>query len=238
MTTKTKTTARERLINFALSQGWELNPLRQKAGFAGINLTPVQDPNAFRKSDGEGGFWEITLDYSMATSLRESNRLRQVSIGHRDANGQLQVIGRESANITTVWLSADYADGWPGSINAHIWNVTHGVTSNTLRQRAELLFANLPLVLWLAEESNFLLRKKRAAAEQARKEKEALRRRPLDITVEKDEWRTLVRELDQASHALRWADGLTDLPASLADLEEAVAKIRAVVRNARVDVVG
>lgn len=238
MTTKTKTTARERLINFAHAQGWELNPLRTIWEWDTAPDTRVQHPTAFRKSDGEGGFWEIELDYSLATSFGEGNRLRVVRIGHRDAEGNLQAIGSRESD-STVPLSADYADGWPGSLSANLWAVTSGVTgTNTLRGRAELLLANLPLALWLAEEAVYQRRERVAAERRARQEREALRQRPLDITVDRNEWNTLVSKLDQASRTLRWADGLTDLPQTLAELEEAVANIRAVVRNARVDVVG
>lgn len=237
----TKTNAREQLIAFTIAQGWELDPNQTMWSDYGRVISPdrtrIQNPHAFRKADGVGGFWTIELDYSVQAEWgKTDNRLRSLRLAHVNAEGGLQALGSRHYNLS-VNLDPKYADSWR-TLNSQVWQVTHGVTgSNTLRQRAELVIVDPALVLWLAEEANYQRTLEIEAERKRTAERTAARKRPLAITIELAEFRTLAHELSSATSELRTADGLTDLPAAVAKAEAAIAAIRAALATQDAEVV-
>lgn len=232
MTTDTKTNAREQLLAFFIENGWELDPTATVWSDYSLsyrsNRERIQDPHTFRKSDGADGFWVARLDYRIRESFgKTDNRLRGLRLTHENAEGHWQTIGSRGYN-TCVDLDPRYADH---GIHGAVFAVTHGTGSqdNTLRQRAELIARDPALVVWLAEEHIYQEKLRRDAAVQERKRLDALRRRPLAITVERVEFANLVTELSRAAGFLSRADGTTDLPQTVADAQAALDAIKAVL---------
>lgn len=236
-TTATKTNAREQLIAFVLDRGWELDPTKTKWSdrvldgrnyAAAADRVRVQDPHRFRRADGEGGFWALELDFSAASDFRKTtNRLRRAHLRHENAEGVLVNVGpRNFHNQITV----ENRDSWSRSINWAVWNVTEGVTgTNSLRQRVELIAVDPALVIWLASER--IIERERQSREEDARRRALLtaRKRPLAVTVPQDDFRHLVRLLDNAVGVLRRADGTTDLTQAVVDAHIALAAVSAVV---------
>lgn len=236
MTTTTKTNAREQLIAFVLSQGWELDPTKtvwsdyKSYGWGHADgAVRVQDPHAFIKPAANGwGTWRLELDYKRADSFyKTDNRLRHVYIELTDAEGKRVAIGAQDYN-TRVALAADWSTYYTSSFVYQLGAATCGPTgNNTLRQRAEIIAANPDLVLWLAEEGRIEHALRVAEQRRQREEEAKARKRPLDITVERSEWDTLTTKLYRATTALNGAHGLTPLAEKIAEAEEAIAALRA-----------
>lgn len=232
MTTTTKTNAREQLIAFILSQGWELDPNQTVWDGQGSwysSQDRVQDPHAFRKPAADGGTWTLSLDYNVRTSYRgvTDNRLRGVTLRLRDAEGRLAQIGKNSYN-DYVRLDPRTGDNLASSLTYQLWAVLGGTNgTNSLRQRIELLAAAPATALWLAEE-NRQARLERLAEQRRQREEEAkARKRPLDITVGRSEWDRQTDALYRAVNALHGAHGLTPLAEKIAEAEAALAALRA-----------
>ena len=235
MTTTTKTTVREQLLDFVRAQGWEPDP--DKTVWSAYNAyryghsadaVRIQDPHAFRKPAANGGTWHLELDYNVKSEFHKTdNRLRHVYIELTDAEGKRVSIGAQKHN-TRVALTTDWSTYYTSSFVYQLGVATSGPTGqNTLRQRAQIIVANPELVLWLAEEGrvNYELR---VAEERRRREEETkARKRPLDITIERSEWDTLTSALRNAAVALNGAHGLTPLAEKIADAEQAIAALRA-----------
>lgn len=234
----TKTNAREQLIAFTFDQGWELDPIKTVRANDSIYTTErIQNPFAFRKADGLGGFWTIELDYRTQADWRKTdNRLRSLRLAHVDADGVLQVLGSRKYNLT-VELNPMYSDSWR-TLNNQVWYVTDGITgTNTLRQRAELVIADPALVLWLAEENNHKRNLQIAAERKRAADEAAARKRPLAITISADEFRTLALKVASAARNLSNANGVTDLGTEVAKAEAAVAALRAALVKQEAEVV-
>lgn len=240
MTTTTKTTVREQLLDFVLSQGWEPDPDKtvwsaySAYGYGhSADAVRIQDPHAFRKPAANGGTWHLELDYNVKSEFHKTdNRLRHVYIELTDAEGRRVSIGAQKHN-TRVALTTDWSTYYTSSFVYQLGVATSGPTGqNTLRQRAQIIVANPELVLWLAEEGRVNYELRRAEERRRREEETKLRKRPLDITVEPIEWKSLASKLDDAARTVRLADGLTDLPQAVADLETAVAALKAALPQA------
>lgn len=236
--TKPKLNAREQLIAFIIDKGWALDPtstVRDESSTEAMReQRRIQNPNVFRKPDGEGGFYRAVLDYNSRSnwSADPDTRLRGVSLTHTTADGTRKSIGSKSYN-SSVELEAKYADSYR-SLNQHVWSITSGILSSvSLKQRAEVLLADPALVLWLAEERSYKRELEIKAENKRRDEERKARKRPLKVNVGQDDFRKLVSELENAVWKLRRADGLTDLPAVVA---EAVAALAPVVAATSVSV--
>lgn len=239
----TKTNAREQLITFVLDHGWELDPARKTWNNRDLrnyrDRELIQHPTAFRRPAHDGLFWSLELDYTVKSDYYklDGTRLNRAILKLVNAEGELTQIGDKVRNLSVVEIDPKYADSWR-TLNSLVWQVTYGPTGTaTLRQRAEMVALDPALVVWLAVESGIVKEQQVAAARREREEQIKLRRRPLPITVDADTWAELRSELSRASFALSSADGLTDLPAAVARVEDAVAALRAVLKDTPADAV-
>ena len=235
--TKPKLNAREQLVAFIIDKGWELDPNStvrdQSSAEAMREQRRIQNPNVFRKADGQGGFYRAVLDYqSRSDWTTEDTRLRAVSLTQLTADNTRRVIGSKSYN-NSVELDPRYADSYR-SLSQQVWRITSGILSSvSLKQRAEVLLADPALVLWLAEEKSYQRELEIKAENKRRAEESKARKRPLKVNVGQDEFKSLVSDLENAVWKLRRADGLTDLPAAVAG---AVAALAPVVAAASVSI--
>ena len=235
--TTTKTNAREQLIAFVLDHGWELDPNRTI--WARPRVTSdrerIQDPHAFRHPAANGNFWSLQLDYQRRDRYQgeTDNRLRGATIQLVNAEGKILGIGEHSYH-NHIRLDAQ-TDGYYGSTLAyHFWAVTtrQDAAVTTLRDRVQTFAVNPDLVAWLAEESR-VQREVRLAEQKRQRERELkARRQPLKITVPQQDWEVLTDRLRRAAVTLDGAHGLTDLPATVAQAEQALAAIKAVLAPA------
>lgn len=229
MTTKTKTNAREQLINFVLAHGWELDPTKATRG---RDIAIIQDPHAFRKPAANGGYWQMELDYNIASSFYQTdNRLRQITIQLRDADNKLDAIGAGRSRTAWVRLDSRSGENYGSSLSYQLYVVTSGISdTTTLKQRAEVIAVNPDLVMWLAEEGRVNYELRQAELKRKREEEMRLRRRPLDITISREDWDKATDQLYTAAIKLNGAHGLTDLHAHVEAAETALAKLRSALR--------
>jgi hypothetical protein len=224
----TKLNAREQLVQFILDSGWELDPTKTvRANRSNLYSDErVQNPNAFRRPAHDGQFWEIELDYGYKDP--DSTRLQALTL-HLTKDGVLQVIGSRKYN-TDIRLAPRWADSY-NTNNGALWSITTGVRSNpSLRDRAEAIVLNPALAAWLVEEHQNERQARIEVQNKRRAEEAKARKRPLPITVSREDYRALVSTLDTAVWKLRRADGLSDLPALVADAQAAVNAVAAVLK--------
>lgn len=219
--------ARTRMLEFATANGWEKDPTAQRPG-AGFGRQMEQDPYAFMKAADNGGSWRIKLDYrerggSWSTSY--GNLLQQVGITYVDANGErpfLKTVGWEHF--------PDFILSRPGRYDLYngLWAALgSGKPDRSLPKRAELFLKDPDLAMWLGAEKNH---EEQLLLDEHKKLKDAeyeLRARPLPITVPKSvKWTSdevsfdkLADKLVEAAKAIEDANGKSDLPKLMADME-------------------
>ena len=211
--------AREKMLALVIENGWSLDTdVKRHAGF--LAREQVQDPHAFRRQAGAGGYWRIRLDYVVSDTLQYTvydSRLRGVRVSHVADDGTVVSVG-------------DLVN--PGKWGySPLWNVIPG---STLRDRAEKLVTGPDL--WLSLLTEYRYNEKWLLAEHRYNEKQVFeariieRSRPLPITVDKHEWSKLAVAIRSAANAIYRADGRTDLPAVIAEARKALEDIEGVLK--------
>lgn len=223
-----KTNARTEILAFVAAKGWELDTtatINRRGGWGSESQT-VQDPFAFRKAAADGGTWQVKLDFKVkddgywSSGNRTDNRLRGVEVRKFAADGtpvNLPLEDRRLYNGNPLPLRLVNSDASISIATSWLWEVTGEDEVNlTLRKRAEKLFADPELVVWLAQEAehqyNLALRREWAE----RRREQELRERPLP-----EGWDELVKVARQVVKA----DGLTDTAELLAQLSAATVAV-------------
>lgn len=214
---------REQFITYLHERGWLLDTE------ATAGQEPRQDPHAFvrRAADGKGT-WHLLLDYIVegGWQYRHDNTLRGLRLTLvPDSTDPETPAGRNRS-----WRMENTARTTYDPHN--LWQVTGRDIGNdygrALRMRAERVGADPDMVVWLAMEEGHRQRQAQQQAEERRRAEYEARTRPNPaIGVAMDDWRRRVYTLKRKTEALYQADGQTDVPALLAELEAALEAVRA-----------
>lgn len=191
MTPAKKSTIHE----FAVAQGWVLDPTKTINTWNGWGRPSneadyiKQDPNAFTKPAADGGTWKAQLKFNDGGKV-----LRAVELRYFDTAGVERVIGDPARpTITslsrTSWARPGEKGNWPendlcartnigsailanparysGLNESWLWEAARATTNDgPLRKQAEVLLADVELLVWLAAEMQFVT-ETRWAAERA-----------------------------------------------------------------------
>jgi hypothetical protein len=199
-----------------------------------------QDPNAFVKAAADGGTWKVQLEFNDGGKV-----LRAVELRYFDAAGVERVIGDPSDPFKTAlsrtgYVSFGYNGNWPdnkvglpgawsigsailanparysGLSSSWLWDAARPATNDgPLRKQAEVLLADVELLVWLAAEKQFVT-ETRWAAERAAKERIAALK-----AQQPEGWNTL----RQAARDIINAHGLDDHKALIEALVAAAAGV-------------
>lgn len=219
---------REQMLAYVHNHGWVLDT---SATISKRRGEMVQDPLAFVRPAADGGTWHLSLDYQVADSwtYRTDNILRGLTLRHSSTMGETRGRQRKYELLNTG--QKDY--------DPHgLWEVTGRNTEGLnmvdaqLRRRAERVIADPDLVVWLSEEKRYADVERMREAERARKERwEKRRARNAALTVDNDEFISLARQIRDVLYPLTSVDGETDVAAAIAELDDKVAALKAVVKE-------
>jgi hypothetical protein len=221
----TKTNARTEILAFVAAKGWELDTtatINWRGGWGSASKT-VQDPFAFRKVAADGGTWQAKLDFKVkddgywSSGNRTDNRLRGIELRKFAADGtEVNLPLRDRLlHGTPVALRLINSDVARYVSTSWLWEVT-GEAGTSIRKRAEKLFADPDLVVWLANEAEWNYDEANRRAWALRRQEQELRDRPLP-----EGWSTL----SKAAQAIVNADGKSDPVALIAALRDGIAAV-------------
>lgn len=228
-------TSKEKLFNSLASNGWDLDP-RAKKQTDRYNRALIQNPNVVVKDAAHGGQWRIHLNWAysgVGFNRGEGNRLKSVHVDYAPTDVEYEVTegGYDGTSYVTIGdLENTDNVGWKHSF---IWDALKWTgkdeTVGTFRQAVELLVTDPDTALWLSMEHQYQEQVKEAERARKQLEEQNARRRPLPITVSQksvnyapSEWKQLTRKVSEASVRLDKADGTSDLPQLVANLQIAL----------------
>lgn len=206
--------ARERFLKLVTDSGWTLDP-GQTIALKRWSPERKQNPHAFLLPGDNGEVWHILLDYTVSDgwSSHTGNSLKSIHIDLM------------SGKNTYIWR-AHLKNGDRSQYNqGTLWDALERDAAGnrrTFMKRAEALVANPALAAWLTGELEYKNQLKREARDREQERLDVLRAQPLPITISGRDFRIWAARLQDAATAVRRADGLTDLPQELANVQIAL----------------
>jgi hypothetical protein len=215
----TKTTAQDKLIDFANANGWKLDTTVIINTFSGwgsfSKLEPEvqakylkQHPFMFRRAAADGGTWQVELDYRNKSDYggRFGNRLHGAFVRYFDAEGKQKNLPVSSFQLKKPTIYSD---------QSHLYKVT-GDADEAISKHVERLLAGPEVAVWLAVESEVLQRQQWRKEAEARAIERELRERPLP-----EGW----GELASVAYEVAKADGMTNTADLIARLSAATVAV-------------
>jgi len=225
------TTAKEKLLTLIKSSGWTPDE-SWKIKADRWSDEEIVNPDVFVHPGPDGGQWRIYLVWQRkGGSYRRppTGTLEAVEVEFLPADAKASDSGRLIGTSIGQLRNTDkssYRD-------SHLWNALRGEvkpngTTRSLRETAELLVKDPDTAIWLGFQAAYDHTTAVARADARRQAERELRARPLPVTCDQGvsgQWWSLKYRLQEATHRVRAADGKTDLPKVVADVQLALGAI-------------